>query len=349
MHPRTLFPAVPPLPRKHPSFLGHALSRSALMLAFLGLAPVQAGAAEAGGPFIFDAVTSTAAVAADGSHVTDTELAIRIVPGPGLRSAQIPLSWSRSVETLEVLEARVEKKDGTRIVLGETFRQDDPPTGDRYFHEFSDEGRIILTFPDVQEGDLLIVRARRSAFRPRVPGGFMTTVMLARTAGWEETNYIITLPASMPLRVETREFDHTSEARFDRVVHHFRSRKTTAPVAESAILDPFGRLPGFAVSTFATWEDFGRAQAGLLTPHAAVTPAVRALAETLTAGRAGTAEQARVLYEWVRDQVRYIPVPLQESGPDPRDAGVVMETRYGDAQGSCGAAARPAGGEGDHR
>ena len=309
-----------------------ALLRCALALALLGLVPARASAAEADSPFIFDAVTATITVAADGSHVTDTELVIRIVPGAGLRAAQIPLSWSRSVERLEILEARIDKKDGRAIVLGKEAFQDDPPTGDRYFHEFSDESRTVLSFPDAREGDLLTIRTRREAFRPRVPGGFMTTVMLARTAGWEETNYILNLPAAMPLRVEARAFDHTSEARFDRVVHHLRSRQTTIPAAERAILDPFGRLPGFAVSTFPDWEAFGRAQASLLAPHAAVTPAIRAMAAALTAERKDAPEQARVLYEWVRDHVRYIPVPLQESGPDPRDADTVMETRYGDAK-----------------
>jgi hypothetical protein len=114
-------------------------------------------------------------------------------------------------------------------------------------------------------------------------------------------------------------------------VHYFHSPKIGLPPPhEITLLGGFDRLPRFAVSTFRDYDEFGTAYASVLLPHAKVTPAISALAATVTEGVQGQARQAMALFLWVRDHIRHIPIPLDESRPDPHDAEQVMTKLYGD-------------------
>ena len=278
----------------------------------------------------FDQVTSNWTVAPDGTSVVDAEVTIRAPKVNPSHVVRVPLGWSASTERVTVVLARIDKADGRSIVLGNEAIRDDPPTGDVYFHEFSNQHRLLITFPDVEPGDLLVVRSRRDVFRPRVPGGFMAAPVLDRGVGWDETNFTISVPADMPFHFETRGFDHQSELIKDRMVHYLHSPKVVVRPRQVTVLGAFDRLPRFAVSTFRDWDEFGKACASALLPHAKVTPAIAAMAAKLTMGQQEPREQARLLYEWVRDHVRAIPIPLEESRPDPNDAERVMTKLYGD-------------------
>jgi hypothetical protein len=306
------------------------LRRTVITLALLLGAAPTVRAAVPDNEVTFDQVTSKWTVAEDGTWVVDAEVTIRAPKENPSHVVRMPLTWSTSTEKLKVVQARIDKPDGRSVVLPKEAIREDPPTGDAYFHEFSDEDRLIITFSDAEPGDLLVVRTKRDVFHPRVPGGFMAAPVLDRAVGWEETNYTISVPADMTFHYETRVFDHQSETIRDRIVHYFHAGKVPEAPREVAILGPFDRLPRFAVSTFRDWDAFGQAYASVLTPHAKVTPSVAAMADKLTAGVQDPRDQAQALYDWVRDRIHFVPVPLEESRPEPHDAEHVMTKLYGD-------------------
>ena len=280
-----------------------------------------------------EAEVSTASkwiVAEDGTAVVEAEISMRLPKTGATRAVRVPLIWFASLETLAVTHARIEKRDGRVTPIGTAAVREDPPMGDRHFHEYSDLRRMIVTFPGADPDDLLVVRTRREGIRPLVPGGFMTAPILARSVGWEESDHTISVPSKLPFHIETRGFDHQSEIILDRTVHYIRSQKPTGAARDVTILGQFDRQPRFAVSTFRDWDDFARSYGGMLTAHATVTPAVRAMAVKLTRGQENTGEQARLLYEWVRDHIQRVPVPLDESRPEPHDAETVLTNRYAD-------------------
>jgi Domain of Unknown Function with PDB structure (DUF3857)/Transglutaminase-like superfamily len=292
--------------------------------------PFRCIAAGASNPVAFDQIMSKWTVEENGTWTVDAEVAIRAPRDNPSHVVRLPLTWSASMEKLDVVQARIDKPDGHSVVMPGDALREDPPSGDRYFHEFTDEHRLIITFSDVQTGDLLAIRTHREVFRPRVPGGFMAAPVLDQKVGWDETNFTISVPSDMPFHVELHGFDEQSELIKDRVVHYLHSPKIAAPPREIAILGPFDRLPRFAVSTFRDWDEFGKAYASVLLPHAKVSPAIAAMAAKLTAGKTDERDQARALYYWVRDNINHIPIPLEESRPDPHDAEQVMSNLYGD-------------------
>ncbi len=305
----------------------------ALVLAFRGLAGSAGFAAVAVDNEVkFEQVLSKWIVQTDGTWVVEAEVTIRPPAENPSRVVVVPLTWSDSTERLTVTQARIERADGRALDLPPAAMREAPPTGDRYFHEFSDQRRLLITFADVGSTDTLVVRTQRNVFHPRVPGGFMTAPILDRTVGWDETNYTISIPSAMPFKLETRGFEYHAETIIDRRVHYLRATKTDYPAREIAVLSQFDRYPGFSASTFPDWTAFARAYETVLLPRAAVTPPVKALAEKLTQGETDRLKQARLLYDWVRVNIRFIPIPLEETRADPHDAATVAANLYGDAK-----------------
>ena len=83
-----------------------AWPRLAVMVLALPLLALPFGrqALSADAPVTFDLVNSTWTVAADGSDVVEAEVTLRLPKTGTMRVAQVPLTWSGSTETLEVLE-----------------------------------------------------------------------------------------------------------------------------------------------------------------------------------------------------------------------------------------------------
>src|SRR5665213_2866613 len=129
----------------------------AAALLLLGLMP-RCLAATPDDEIIFDQVTSKWIVAANGTWTVDAEASIRAPKDDPSHVVRVPLTWSASTEKLNVAQARIDKPDGRSVVMGKEAIRDFPLTGDMYFHEFLDTRRLLLTFSDVQPGDLLVVR-----------------------------------------------------------------------------------------------------------------------------------------------------------------------------------------------
>jgi hypothetical protein len=310
---------------------GVTLSRLVLVFGLVLLAwPAGCLAVEADNRITFDQVMSKWIVQENGTWTVDADATIQAPRDNFSHIVRVPITWSASTEKLTVVQARIDRPDGRSVTMPNDAVREVPPAGDAWFHEFADEHRLIITFTDAQNNDLLVVRTHRDVFRPRVPGGFMAAPMLDRSVNWQETNFTISVPTGMPFHMEMHGFDETSEMIKDRIVHYLHSPKVVVPPNEVAVLGPFDRLPRFAVSTFRDWDEFAAAYATVFLPHAKVTPAISALAAKLTEGKTDKQDQAQALYLWVRDNIRYVPIGLEESKPDPHDAEQVVTKLYGD-------------------
>jgi hypothetical protein len=313
-------------------FGGLAFAPSLLTLALFSLAVAPHAARAVEPRIVFDLANSKWTVQEDGTWTVDADATIRAPRDNVSHVVRVPLSWSASTEKLQVVQARIDKPDGRSVILTADAVREASPSGDANFHEFSDERRIIITFTDARDGDLLVVRAHRDVFHPRVPGGFMAAPVLDRSVGWEETNFTISVPSDMALRVQTRGFDQQKELIKDRVMYYLHSPKIVPPIREIAVLGEFDRLPMFAVSTFRNYNQFAKAYGSILLPHAKVTPAIKAMADKLTAAKKAPGDQAQALYEFTRDNVRLIPIALEASNAEPHDAEQVLTRLYGDNQ-----------------
>jgi Domain of Unknown Function with PDB structure (DUF3857)/Transglutaminase-like superfamily len=245
--------------------------------------------------------------------------------------AQQTVSYSESMETAEVVEAFTRKPDGKVLDVDRTqiFAQATP--GSPQVPMFTDRKQKVIVFPDVAPNDLVVFTIKQS-HKPSFTGQFSTGDVFQRGLAFENARVSISLPKPMPAHVQALGVDHQVEEVGETVTHRFLYKNPQPPVAAPAALSPWDTDPQFTVSTFADYAAVATAYRRIASAQAAVTPAVQALADEITAGTTDRREQAHLIYDWVSKHIRYVAIWLGNGGYVPHDAATVLENRYGDCK-----------------
>ena len=240
------------------------------------------------------------------------------------------LAWLGN-QTLEILEAYTRKPDGRRVPVQEA-------------EIVTQEGAIgpmaslidlklrQIAFRDVEIGDTVVYTARYTERDHYVPGQFSHRVLVNPTGIPVEVDFTLTAPAGLALRHDESGSRYTEERRDGTIVRRWSGTFDLAPVSEKPVADLDLTLPRFDVSTYGSYEEIGRAYGAAAVPRAVPGPAVRALADQITAGLGDPRDQAAAILAWIGRNVRYVAVYLGAGRIVPNDAETVLARRYGDCK-----------------
>ena len=277
----------------------------------------------------------TVDVRPDGTSVDTLEHAEQLLTDKAARDyAQVTLSYKPTLAEFAVVDAYTLKKDGHRIpVPPEMIQVQQGQVSGISAASFDDSASAIIIFPDTAAGDTTVYKARWSGKKNLLPGEFYLWRSLQRT--WVVADYrlTVTAPADYPLHVKTLELapptHDVADGRQRWVWQHHNDEK--APF-EPAELHPSQYGPRLFVSSFADYAALARAQARLWRGKAAVTPALQALADRLTRGKVAPEEKARAIYDWVRNEVRYVALSMDTGGWEPHTAAEILASGSGDCK-----------------
>ena len=246
--------------------------------------------------------------------------------------AQQSWSFTEGMERIELSEGYTLKADGRRIpVAPEAIRVQLAP-GTPSVPEYSDRKQVTAIFPAVAAGDSIVLTWTRTVLQTPIPGIFANTNLFSRTLAWDDAEVTISAPAGMPLATEQHGPALTVSVQGDGRTLYRWAWAAPAAADDPAALAGVDRLPRIFVSSAPGWERFGRDYAALVEPKLAVTPRLRALAEEVTAGVTDRREQARLLYEWVSRNVRWVAIYVGNGGYEPHAADHTLGNRYGDCK-----------------
>jgi transglutaminase-like putative cysteine protease len=110
----------------------------------------------------------------------------------------------------------------------------------------------------------------------------------------------------------------------------FRQDKALTPERGRVELSDFA--PAVHVTTFADRAALATAYQAGARPKTEPTPAIRALAQELTAGAATERDKVRRLYNWVSRHIRYVSLEIGAGGYIPHAAQSILDNRYGDCK-----------------
>ncbi|MEJ2635505.1 MAG: DUF3857 and transglutaminase domain-containing protein [Calditrichia bacterium] len=120
----------------------------------------------------------------------------------------------------------------------------------------------------------------------------------------------------------------------------FKSTYTWQATDVPALKSEFGMPPAneltahlmLAPAGIKTWDDVSGWYDKLSEPQMKTGPRLRAAVEELTRGADSDEEKLRNIFDWVRDQVRYIAVEVGIGGYQPHAADEVFANQYGDCK-----------------
>jgi transglutaminase-like putative cysteine protease len=245
--------------------------------------------------------------------------------------ARVDLSYVAGQETIEILDAATVKADGRKIPVGPDRILDIAPQVPRDVAMYSDTRTKSVIFPDVAAGDSVRYVYRLKRFSTSWPG-FSWTAPLRSLARVKASEMTIDVPATLPLLTEHHGVGYRTESSGGRVRHIFSWSNDKAIASEPGATSDYDWSDRFSVSTFKSYAEIGDYYGKLHAASAAVTPAVMELAAKIVGTATDRAAQARLLSEWVAQNVRYVAVSVGEGTLAPTPADETIGNRYGDCK-----------------
>ena len=248
-------------------------------------------------------------------------------------SVRLPYSVSR--QKLTVLSAWVLTSDGKRITVGKNqifTKLDNAGVGAPMF---SDTELRIIVFPQLAVGATLHFRFRIDTHTPLFAGQFSDIESYSRYGDWGKVRLSYDYPADMPLHIEAygmTAWTPAMPAGSHRKIVGFALNNVLAMAPETIAPNAYVFSPRVFVSSFSDYAAIGDAYWARAAGKAAVSPTVRALADTITRGITGKRAQAVAIYDWVARHIRYVAVYFGVGGIVPHAADTVIANRYGDCK-----------------
>ncbi len=268
----------------------------------------------------------------DGTYVNDYRLEMRVANDAAARlEGQQTISYSPSLEQVQVTEAFTRKADGRVLPVAPAAIRDQLAPGSSDRGVITDLRERVVVFPDLAGGDTLVYQVRRSVRRASLPGQFFATIYLSRGEPLLDYTLSVRAPRGLPLRTEAHDLSYAESA--DGAVVQ-RTWHAAIPIADepTSALGPYDRLPRVFVSSEPDYAAFARDYAALVRPHLRVTPRIQALADRIAGAVADRREQARLLYEWVDEHIRFVALYLGNGALEPHDAEAVLANGWGDCK-----------------
>lgn len=256
---------------------------------------------------------------------------IRILSTRGLRHANVAIPYS-SGSTVKNIRARTILPSGEIRVLKPENIYDITLYPNFVF--YSDQRAKLFTMPAVEPGAIVEYRYQIEIDRLTIWHGWYfqenIPVLLSR--------FTLLNPSSWDIKYRTYNIDIPVEkteapAGFQEK-YHWEARNIPEMTAEYG-MPPKRKVRGrlaFSPVGVEEWQDVGDWYYKLIQSRIQPGGEVGALAERLTRGVNDEKEKLRILYQWVRDRVRYIAVEIGIGGFQPSPAREVLSNQYGDCK-----------------
>ena len=241
-------------------------------------------------------------------------------------------SVNKDLEQLDVLEAYTLKADGRRIdIQPEHIQvQSGVATGGTGLSWPGVEIRQI-TYPDVKKGDSVVWRYRKTTHQPALPGWASGTEFAYPWENILKENIRIEAPKAMKLHVFAAHYAmvKTSEGALD---IWSAEGNHQAFAMEQNTANSLSWMPRVYMSTLPGQEAWAERFAQRVAAKAVVTPSLQKLADHITENLQSDRDKARAVYDWVRQNLRYVAVYVGTGGFEPNTVGDILRNRYGDCK-----------------
>ena len=307
--------------------------------AFWGLAAAALaadGANDAAAPYKVLRNHNQFAVEKDGSYVQSFDRLFEIRTQQGLQAlTQTTLAFSESLDDSDLTEVYTLKKDGRRIDAApdQIFLRASPlATGAPMFNDFKVR---IGVFPSAEIGDRVGFKGVIRRHKPLLPGQFSLVSQMGRSELVDDFQLDLSAPAEgMPLNIEALNIDNPKPLKKDgRLYWQWRfSNEHLEPVDDAASVNVYDRGGRLVVSSTKDYAALAKLYEQEAAPKLQPTEEIRSLAEEITAGQTDRRLQAKLLYDWVTKNIRYVAINIGSGAVVPHAAGQVLANRYGDCK-----------------
>jgi hypothetical protein len=273
----------------------------------------------------------------DGSAVHAVNIAKTILKETALgKNKKAVISYSTSLEKTDIVEAYTKKADGRRINVPESNFQMEVNSGKgESAPAFSDRTRLTVVFPSVEVGDTVYLSYKITQKEAMFPGYFSVSSYFPKNIMLDDMRLKLDYPASMDMRYDIVEMKEKNKEEKDgrKIIEWgFENQKPVKIMRNSNTVAEPGTERSYAFSNFPSYVAIAKAYNSRVSKKAVVSERIRKLADKITKGKSGQREQAKALYEWVRDNITYAGNGIGVGAVVPRDLDMILDNRMGDCK-----------------
>ena len=274
-------------------------------------------------------------VNSDGTHVETKASALKVLSEQGVAEAQkASVTFSDRLQTMEVLSAYTLKQDGRKINVPPTNFQDETNTGKGTAAPmFSDLRTKTVAYPDVAVGDTVVLSYKMTQKEATFPGNFSMLQSFSKFQVYDEAQVSLSAPAALGVHVFQRGVEGGEAPSSDgrrNWAWSYKNLQVATP--ESGSVSPLDYGPLIVATTFKDYGALAAAYDARAKAKASPTDRVRKLANELTQNAHTPREQAKALYDWVSQNVKYAGNSVGVGSVVPHDADVVLANKMGDCK-----------------
>ncbi|WP_374518340.1 DUF3857 domain-containing transglutaminase family protein [Undibacterium squillarum] len=269
---------------------------------------------------------------ADGLPRTERDFIIRAIDDTGVKQLiQQYLTANKDKNLLTITAAETLKADGTVIPV---------PDADRKVQQgmlggvsYPEQQLTQMTFPKLAVGDAIHLHYVYQRTKSDLPGGHSDAYYFGRDVIRENTRFTLEFPAALKLQFVTHELQPVQDQTKDgtrQLVWQFENTKVTQ--GDFGVVNNWQYTPHLMTTTFADWKAIAQAYQQGAAEKTILSEKVRKLTAQLTEGITEDREKARVLYDWVRKNIRYVASYIGDGGMVPNNTDTILERLYGDCK-----------------
>ncbi|KVT52181.1 hypothetical protein WK54_20340 [Burkholderia ubonensis] len=269
----------------------------------------------------------------DGSLEEHDDATLRANDANGIDAiAQRYVWFDKDLEKVDLLAAQTLDRDGIAHPVGPDAIRDVQEPRSAGAPTFEDGVLRTVVFPGVEAGSRTRVAFRKVRTRPLNPGYFGYFVEPSRDPV-DYQRLVFDVPADMPLHADARGYVALPPVTANgRTRYAFEYRHGPYDRIELGAVGYPTDGDRLMVSTLPDYAAFAARYRNAAVDPSANDPAVAQLARTLTANAPDPHDKARILYDWVRANVRYVALFLGETAAAPHRVTDILRNRYGDCK-----------------
>jgi transglutaminase-like putative cysteine protease len=273
-------------------------------------------------------------VAPDGHAVITTTSQIQILTAAATTQlSQVPVNYDATLQTAEVVEAYTLKANGDKVMVdpGNILTQK-PAQASSLVPIYSNAEQKMVLFPRVEAGDTLVLTSRITETKPFLSGQYTLSHYFSPTVEADDSVYTISAPTALHLNTAFSGVKQDVSTEGDRTIYRWSlSNIATKAAPANLVFDPASEAH-FLVSSFKDYDAFVHDYAQRIAGKVEATPPVARQADQLTTGIRDKRDQARALYQWMNQNVRYVAIEFGVGSVIPHDPDWTLNNGFGDCK-----------------
>ena len=282
------------------------------------------------------------AIKADGSWVTTTRVTAKIFNERGREIANVQLPYNSAFEKIKITRARTINKDGTVInVKSNDIRDISPYSG---YAMYSSVKMKVMIMPAIEDDCIIDYEWQVSGKKSIMPPHFWMGWYYQSREPTVLSRFTLEVPRGSSFKVPTgSSFKNTSyntkivptqtRSKDGKTATFVWEGKDFGEINPEPYMPPLSEIcPWFELSSVNDWNDVAVWYRKLVEPQLKATPEIKQAVQELTKDKTTPMEQAKAIFYWVEDKIRYVGLEFGAGAYEPHSAKDVFDNRYGDCK-----------------